>query len=105
MSISRIKAILLQELYITKRSLEVILDLFFFSVMTIVVFGFVSIFLTHQLTGAPAHYLILGLILWEIIRVNQYSISVGAMWNVWSRNLTNMFISPLSVGDYFVAHT
>ncbi|HEX7456309.1 MAG TPA: hypothetical protein VF303_02485 [Candidatus Nanoarchaeia archaeon] len=104
MSISRMKAVLLQEFYITKRSLEVILDLFFFSVMTIVVFGFVSLFLTGRFSGAPAHYLILGLILWEIIRVNQYSISVGAMWNVWSRNLTNMFIAPLSIKEYFVAH-
>ncbi|OGY23759.1 MAG: hypothetical protein A2Y57_04500 [Candidatus Woykebacteria bacterium RBG_13_40_7b] len=104
MNISRIKAILLQELYITKRSLEVILDLFFFSIMTIVVFGFVSLFLTGNITGASAHYLILGLILWEIIRINQYSISVGALWNVWSRNLSNMFIAPISVREYLAAH-
>ena len=104
MNAYRIMAVLLQELYITKRSLEVILDLFFFSVMTIVVFGFVSLFLTGRVTGAAGHYLILGLILWEIIRVNQYSISVGAMWNVWSRNLTNMFVSPLSIKEYFAAH-
>lgn len=100
MSTRRIWAILLQELYITKRSLEVIIDLFFFSTITIVVFGFVSVFLTGNINGAPAHYLILGMLLWEIVRVDQYSISVGALWNIWSRNLSNLFVSPLTLKEY-----
>ena len=94
---------LVQEFFITKRSLEVIVDLFFFSTITIVVFGFVSLFLTGSINGAPAHYLILGLLLWEVIRVNQYSITVGALWNIWSRNLSNMFVSPLNAREYVLA--
>jgi len=100
MKLRRIYAVLLQELYITKRSLEVIIDLFFFSTITIIGFGLTSVFLTGEINGAPAYYLILGLLLWEIIRVDQYSISVGALWNIWSRNLSNMFVSPLSMTEY-----
>lgn len=96
----RIYAVLLQELYITKHSLEVIIDLFFFSTITIIGFGLTSLFLTQHIAGAPAHYLILGLLLWEIVRVDQYSISVGALWNIWSKNLSNMFVSPLSMSEY-----
>ncbi len=103
MNLRRIYAILLQELYITKHSLEVIIDLFFFSTITIVGFGLTSVFLTGQIDGAPAFYLILGLLLWEIVRVDQYSISVGALWNIWSRNLSNMFVSPLSMSEYIGA--
>ena len=103
MNFRRIYAVLLQELYITKHSLEVMIDLFFFSTITIVGFGLTSVFLTSQIVGAPAYYLILGLLLWEIVRVDQYSISVGALWNIWSRNLSNMFVSPLSMTEYIAS--
>ena len=102
--ITRILGILLQEYYITKRSLEVIMDLFFFSIVNIVAFGFVSKFLFTGNNGLAGHYLLAGLIFWEVIRVNQYSMSVGALWNVWSKNLSNMFISPMSLTEYFIAH-
>lgn len=69
MSLNRIKAVLLQELFITKRSLEVILDLFFFSFIFVIMFGFVSIFLTRTVNAAAAQFLLLGIVLWEIIRV------------------------------------
>lgn len=103
MNLRRIYAVLLQELYITKHSLEVIIDLFFFSTITIIGFGLTSVFLTGQIDGAKAYYLILGLLLWEIVRVDQYSISVGALWNIWSRNLSNMFVSPLSMTEYIAS--
>lgn len=104
MSSERIGAILLQELYITRRSLEVIMDLFFTSLMTVIVFGFVSRFLVDALRASTGSYLILGMLLWEVIRINQYSLSVGSLWNIWARNLSNMFIAPLSVWEYLVAH-
>jgi len=103
MSLERIIGVLIQEYYITKRSLEVILDLFFFSIMFVVVFGLFSNFLSSQFTGAASFYLLLGMLLWEVIRITQYSMSVGALWNVWSRNLSNMFIAPLSMKEYLAA--
>ncbi|HET8998010.1 MAG TPA: ABC transporter permease [bacterium] len=104
MSPKRIGAILVQEFYITKRSLEVIMDLFFTSLMTVIVFGFVSRFLVGVLNAYTGSYLILGMLLWEVIRVNQYSLSVGSLWNIWSRNLSNLFIAPLTMKEYIAAH-
>lgn len=103
MSLSRIKAIIMQELYITKHSLEVIVDLFYFSIITVIAWGFISIYLTGTSNKLAGHYLLIGMILWEIIRIVQYSISVGALWNIWSRNLSNMFITPLSLVEYMTA--
>ncbi len=103
MSGSRIKAILWQEFYITRRNLSAIMDLFFFSVMATVVMGFITIFISKTINSTAASYLFLGTIFWEIIRINQYSISLGALWNVWSRNLSNMFVTPLSIAEYFTA--
>src|SRR6266404_3675052 len=103
MKFNRITAILWQEWFITKRSLEVIMDAFFFSIVSVMIFGFVSIFLTESVNPITGRYLILGLLLWEIIRIGQYSMSVGSLWNIWSRNLSNMFIAPLSVPEYWLA--
>jgi ABC-2 type transport system permease protein len=41
--------------------------------------------------------------MWEIMRVTQYSMSLGALWNVWSHNFSNMFIAPLSMTEYVIA--
>ena len=103
MSLKRIKALLIEEYYITIHSLEVIIDLFFLSIMSVIVFGFFSLFLSSEVEGPAAQYLLLGMLLWEVVRVMQYSISLGAMWEVWSRNLTNLFVTPLLIPEYLVA--
>ena len=103
MSADRVRAVLLQEVYITARSVEVMVDLPFWSLMTVIVFGFVTKFLAQIMNPTVAHYLYLGTLLWEIIRVAQYSMSLGALWNVWSHNFSNMFITPLSMVEYIVA--
>ena len=56
MSIERIRAVLLQEIYITVRSVEVIVDLPFLSLMTVVVFGFVTKFLSTVMNPTVAQY-------------------------------------------------
>jgi ABC-2 type transport system permease protein len=103
-ALGRMRAILLQELYITGRSLEVICDLYFFSAMGTIAFGLVSVFVTASSPGPGGRYLLLGLVLWEILRVTQYSMSVSTLWNVWSHNLSNMFVSPISFTEYVLAH-
>lgn len=99
----RIISIILQEYYITKRSLEVIIDLFFFSTITIVVFGYVAKYLAGSNNLTAAYYLIIGLVLWEVVRVGQYSVTVSVLWNIWSRNLSNMFVTPISASEYLLA--
>jgi ABC-2 type transport system permease protein len=100
---SRVGAILRQELYITRGSVEVMVDLPLFSVMSVTLFGFVTAFLSGLLEPRLAHDLFLGAILWEVVRVAQYSMAMEALWNVWSRNLSNMFIAPLTLAEYVLA--
>src|SRR5437762_13203526 len=71
--------------------------------MSLIVFCFFSLFLSSRVSGSASHYLLLGMLLWEVVRVSQYSISVGAMWEVWSRNLTNLFVTPLQLQEYLAA--
>lgn len=31
--------------------------------------------------------------------------TLGSLWNIWSRNLSNIFIAPISLAEYITAHT
>lgn len=104
MSFPRIKAILAQEYYITRKSVEVFNDVFFYPLWTVIVFGFLTLYLLGRVASTVNEYMLLGILLWEIISVMQYSVSVGTLWNLWSRNLTNMFISPISISEYLTAY-
>lgn len=105
MSLRRIQAVLLQEFFITARSMEVIFDVFVFSLISLFLFGFLSLYLVGTQNTSAAKFLLLGMLLWDIIRIIQYSISIGSLWNIWARNLCNMFIAPLHVSEYLSAHT
>jgi len=104
MNFKRIYAIIIAELFHTRRSLEVIIDIFFFALISIVAFGFISKYLIGEGNPIAARGLIVGLIFWEVIRTAQYSISVGALWQIWSRNLSNIFITPVSLPEYLIAY-
>lgn len=103
MPIKRMFAITLQELFITRRSFVVAIDLFYWPIMATVVFGFINLYLSGGKASLSGKHIILGILLWEVVRTAQYATTVSTMWNVWSRNLSNMFISPLSVREYLLA--
>lgn len=105
MKISSIKAILLQEFFVTYRAIEVIMDIIFFPLMSIIVFGFLSTYLSSTAGSAVGESVLMGMLLWQVIFIVQYSVSVGSLWNIWARNLSNLFISPLSASDYIFAQT
>lgn len=98
MLIERIKGLLYQELFITYHSLEVLMDLLFFSVISAVTFGFFTLYSSAD--SEMARNLYMGILFMEIIRITQYTTSLNALWNIWSRNLSNLFIAPLSVWEY-----
>ncbi|MEK7648894.1 MAG: ABC transporter permease [Patescibacteria group bacterium] len=99
----RIRGVLIQQWHITRRSLEVIMDIPFFAFIGVVVFGYISQATLGSIATQTGQYLILGAMLWEVMRISQYSMTVSAFWNVWSRNLGNMFVSPLSLTEFLLA--
>lgn len=105
MNLQRIKAVLLQEWYITVRSMEVIIDIFFYPFISIIVFGFLSLYLSRGANQEAGQFVLLGMLLWQVVWAVQYSVSVGSLWNIWARNLSNMFIAPLKVKEYLFAQT
>lgn len=104
MATHRIKAILLQEFYMMRRSLETVVDVLVYPIMNIVVFGFISKYLLGSTNRGAFISLIVAMLFWQIFSTTQYTISIGTLWNMWSHNLTNLFASPITFIEYFVAH-
>lgn len=103
MSLRRILALVRQELYITSHSLEVVSDLFIINVVSLTVFGFFGVYVAQLGSAEAARVILLGFMLWECFQVSQYTVSITTMWNIWSRNLMNLFITPLSIPEYLAA--
>lgn len=99
----RVWGVLLQEYYVTIHSLEILVDVFFFPILNIVLFGFISIYLSGSDPEA-ARNVLLGMVLWQIIWIIAYSVAVESLWNIWSKNLSNMFVAPLKLSEYVTAH-
>jgi len=104
MSLNRIKAILLHEIHITIHSYEVFNDLLLYPLFSIVVFGFMTLYLVGSTGKIVANEVLSGMILWQVVNITQYSIAVGCLWDVWSRNLTNIFITPITVTEYLFSY-
>lgn len=104
MSYHRIKGILLHEYFLTLRSLEVIVDILIFPLLNIAVFGFLSLYLSGATNRQASYPLLLGMIFWQVMYITQYSISVASLWNIWSRNLSNIFLTPVSLSEYIGTH-
>ena len=104
MKLHRIQAILLQEFFMMRRSLETLIDVFVYPIMNIIVFGFISKYLLGSTNQGAFISLIVGMLFWQIFSTAQYTVSVATLWNMWSHNLTNLFASPISLAEYFFAH-
>lgn len=103
-SIKRIHTILLYSWYHLTHSMETWVDLVWFPVIEVLVFGLLAFFIDSQAKGF-AEIILTGLIMWEVVRVVQYSISVGVMWDVWSKSFTSLFISPITMVELMIGHS
>jgi ABC-2 type transport system permease protein len=95
----------MHEYFITKYSVEVINDIIFYPILSIVVFGFMTLYMVGFTGQVVAGNILTGFILWQVINITVYSIAVGCLWDVWSRNLTNIFITPISITEYLISYT
>lgn len=102
MKLSRIIAYTIRHLYLYKRSLPRLMEVFYWPILDLVVWGFVSIYLSTGKGAMPdfVTFFIGALILWDMLFRSQQGISVSFLEDVWSRNLINIFVSPLSPAEY-----
>lgn len=100
--LQRIFAYTMRHLYLYKRSMPRLMEVFYWPVLDLLVWGFVTVYLSRQEGTLPQFvtFFIGALILWDMLFRSQQGISVSFLEDVWSRNLINIFVSPLSATEY-----
>ena len=107
MKAGRIMAIALRHAYVIRRHPIRIAELVYWPLLDLLVWGFLATYLdSHGVGQTPAGQvlgtLVGGLILWDLLFRAQQGVSLAYLEEVWSRNLLNLFVSPLTLGEYLV---
>lgn len=105
MSLARILALLQRHLYLYKRSLARLMEIFYWPLLDLLVWGYVTVYLAQMPGAQPfmAAFLLGAMILWDILYRSQQGISISLLEEIWSRNLLNLFVSPLRPGEFLAA--
>lgn len=101
----RIYALLMRHLYLYKRSIPRIMDIFYWPVMDLLLWGFLSVYLQGQSLETINFITVIvgGLIFWTLLNQSQRAVSIAFLEDVWERNLLNIFVTPLKVSEFLSA--
>ncbi|MEC4672916.1 MAG: ABC transporter permease [Nitrospirota bacterium] len=105
MNLGRIFALITRHLYLYRRSFPRLLEIFYWPLLDLVVWGFITMYLAQEgkgLHGAVTFFLG-ALIFWDILFRAQQGVTISFLEEIWSRNLMNLFASPLTAGEFLAA--
>ena len=97
LSMRRVYAVLLRHLYVLRRSWPRILELAYWPLMQMILWGFITVFFRDhsswvaQATGV----LITAVLLWDVLFRSNLGVAVPFIEELWARNLAQLFVSPL----------
>lgn len=105
MNWAHIRGLVLRYTFLYTRSVPRVLEMFFWPIMDLLVWGL----LTRYLETAPFHvpgfikFLIGAMIFWDILYRSQQAVTVSFLEDIWSRNLLNIFVAPIRTSEFVVA--
>lgn len=105
MKFYRVYALLLRYLYLYPRSVPRILDIFFWPIVDLLIWGFLTIYLQQVRSNLPNFLSILlgALFFWNFIQRSQQAVSIAFLEEVWERNLLNIFVTPIRLTEFLMA--
>ena len=105
MKINRIYATVLRYFYYFKHSLDRMSDVFYWPVVDLVLFGLTSLSFKYYnpQAGSIVSVVASGILFWIIVWRGQYEITVNLLEELWSRNLINMFVTPLTFSEWTIS--
>jgi len=105
MNLYRITALVLRYTFLYTRSFPRVLEMFFWPVMDLLVWGM----LTQYLQSAPyqvpgfIRFLLGSMILWDVLYRSQQATTISFLEDIWARNLMNVFVAPVRLVEFFMA--
>lgn len=98
LSLRRIWGLVYRHLALYRRSWPRLLELMYWPVLQMIVWGFVTAYLAglqNNVASVAAGVLLGGVLLWEVAIRSQMGFATSFLEEVWSRNLGHVFVSPL----------
>lgn len=105
LSWQRIYAVVLRYLYGIQHDVPRLFDIFFWPVVDLFVWGFLTVYLTRDATGAhiALSWLIGGIIFWTLLYRSAQDVDVQLLEDIHARNFLNLFASPLQLSEFVLA--
>jgi ABC-2 type transport system permease protein len=105
MKVHRIMALVSRHLYLYRRSLPRIMEIFYWPFLDLVIWGFITLYLARFQSQIPGFvtFFLGALILWDILFRSQQGITISFLEEIWARNLMNLFASPLKPSEFLAA--
>lgn len=105
-SARRIWGLMYRHLALYRRSWPRVLELAYWPVLQMSVWGFTASFLASRSGNSIAvagGALLAGVLLWEVALRSQMGVAISFLEEVWSRNLAHVFVSPLRPWEMLAA--
>ena len=102
MSWMRVRAIVRQNWYVMKRSPIRIFELFYWPVIEVVLWGFITRYLVTTQARIPGGVGVLlgAVLLWDLMFRSQQELAIMQLIDIWDRNIVNLYASPLRQSEY-----
>lgn len=101
----RMRGVFRRHYYLWVRNPEYFFDTIWQPIVDVLIWGFVSYYIGHILkeTSMVVSFFLGAVVLWAVLRRGQHEITFSLMEEAWSRNLVNILMTPVSMGEYFAA--
>ncbi len=100
MNFYRINALILKYWYVTSKSLGRLLDIFYWPLIGMLVWGFTTYYISDLVQDNSVINIFLGgAILWTVFITAQTDIGMYILEDFWSRNIFNLFASPMKSSE------
>ncbi|MEK7286372.1 MAG: ABC transporter permease [Nitrospirota bacterium] len=105
MKFYRIAALIQRHGYLYQRSAPRLMEIFFWPLVDLFVWGFITLYFAQSQIALPRFvtFFLGALILWDILYRAQQGISISFLEEVWSKNLLNLFVSPMRPSEFLIA--
>ncbi len=101
-----IGALVLRYLFLYTRSWVRAVELVFWPMMDLLVWGYLTVFLQQKTAGSfPMFitYLIGAMIFWDVLFRSQQAVAISFLEDIWTRNLLNVFVAPIRITEFLGA--
>jgi ABC-2 type transport system permease protein len=103
-SMGRISALLLRYVYLLRSSWPRVIEIAYWPTMQMIIWGFVSRHFSSSSPELTAGGILISVVLvWDSLFRSHISYTLSFLEEMWSRNLGNLFVSPLRPAELIVA--